>query len=191
MRHAKLFAGLLLGTATLTPAFAWAVPNCGNPPLKTAEVVYTIQTPEQIAPARVETFQPVQQPVQVQPVRTQPVQIAPVIAAPAAVAPAAPIVTPPPVARAETFQTAQVAAPAVSGPAAAYASVLQRRISRGAGGLNLFDYGGAKAAGEGAIIKTYTDHLASQNPDSLSQNDQIAYWANLYNALTVNLILDN
>jgi len=41
------------------------------------------------------------------------------------------------------------------------------------------------------VIKAYTDYLASQNPDSLSEADQIAYWANLYNALTVNLILEN
>ena len=185
MRHTKLIAGLLLGAATLTPAFAFAGTDCGNEPLKTAEAVYTIQTPEQVIPARAETFEPVQvQPVQVQPVQVQPVQTAPAIAAPAAAAPQ-------PAARFETIQTAEVASPALSTPAAAYAAVLERRISRGAGGLNLFDYGGAKAAGEGAIIKAYTDHLASQNPDTLSENDQIAYWANLYNALTVNLILDN
>jgi len=77
MRKSKLFTGFLLGAATLTPAFAWAAPDCGNPPVKTAEVVYTIQTPEQVVPARVETVAP----IQVQPV--QPVQVAPVIAAPA------------------------------------------------------------------------------------------------------------
>lgn len=181
MRHTTLFAGLLLGAATLTPAFAWAGPDCGNPPVKTAEVVYTIQTPEQVVPARVETIAPVQ---------VQPVQSAPVITAPAIVEPA-PVVTAPPAARVETVQTAEVAAPAVSTPASAYAAILERRISRGEGGLNLFDYAGAKAAGEGTVIKAYTDHLASQNPDAMSENDQIAYWANLYNALTVNLILDN
>ena len=130
MRHTTLFAGLLLGAATLTPAFAWAGPDCGNPPVKTAEVVYTIQTPEQVVPARVETIAPVQ---------VQPVQSAPVITAPAIVEPA-PVVTAPPAARVETVQTAEVAAPAVSTPASAYAAVLERRISRGEGGLNLFDY---------------------------------------------------
>jgi len=84
-----------------------------------------------------------------------------------------------------------VAAPAANTPASAYAAILERRISRGEGGLNLFDYAGSKAAGEGVAIKAYTDHLASLNPDTMSQNDQIAYWANLYNALTVKLILDN
>jgi len=178
MRHATLFAGLLLGTATLTPAFAWASPDCGNPPVKTAEVVYTIQTPEQFVPTRVEASAP-----------TRVQESAPAITAPSFAAPVA--ATPQPTARFEPVQTAEVAAPAANSTAAAYSAVLERRISRGEGGLNLFDYGGAKAAGEGKVIKAYTDHLASQNPDNLSENDQIAYWANLYNALTVNLILDN
>jgi len=52
MRKSKLFTGFLLGAATLTPAFAWAAPDCGNPPVKTAEVVYTIQTPEQVVRRR-------------------------------------------------------------------------------------------------------------------------------------------
>jgi len=179
MRHSTLFAGVLLGAATLTPAFAWAEPDCGNPPVKTAEVVYTIQTPEQLAPTTVERFEPAQ---------VQPVQSAPVIAAPIE---AAPVITAPPAATYETVQTAEVVTPVTNTPASAYSAVLERRISRGEGGLNLFDYAGAKAAGEGATIKAYTDHLASQNPENLSENDQIAYWANLYNALTVNLILDN
>jgi len=177
MRHSTFFAGLLLGAATLTPASVWANTDCGNPPVKTAEVVYTIQTPEQIAPTRVETDAPIQ---------AQPVQIAPVITTPAAT-----VVTTPPAARVETVQTAEAAAPTANTPTSAFEAILERRISRGEGGLNLFDYAGAKAAGEGVAIKAYTDYLASQNPDSLSQNDQIAYWANLYNALTVNLILDN
>jgi len=188
MRHTKLFAGLLLGAATLTPAFAWAGPDCGNPPVKTAEAVYTIQTPDQFAPTRVEPT-PVQ-PVQVQPVRSATVTTTPAIAAPIVAVPT-PVVTAPPAAVFEPVQTAEVAAPAQNTPASAYLAVLERRISRGDGGLNLFDYGAAKAAGEGATIKAYTDHLASQNPDTMSENDQIAYWANLYNALTVNLILDN
>ena len=97
----------------------------------------------------------------------------------------------PVVIEAAPVKTAQVSAPQVNRAVANYEAILQRRISRGAGGLNLFDYAGAKAAGEGRAIKAYTDYLAAQNPDSFSQADQIAYWANLYNALTVNLILDN
>ena len=74
---------------------------------------------------------------------------------------------------------------------AAYANILQTRISRGAGGLNKFDYAGAHQAGDLRQITAYTDYLQSQNPDSMAQNDQIAYWANLYNALTLKVILEN
>lgn len=74
---------------------------------------------------------------------------------------------------------------------AAYADLLQRRISRGAGGLNLFDYAGADRAGELTQITAYTDYLQTLNPDAMPQNDQIAYWANLYNALTLKVVLEN
>jgi hypothetical protein len=91
----------------------------------------------------------------------------------------------------EIIQTAEVAAPAANSAVANYSALLERRISRGADALNLFDYAGAHAAGELAVVTAYTDHLASQNPDAMSEPDQIAYWANLYNALTVKLILEN
>ena len=197
MRHTKLFAALLASAAVSAPVFAWAVPDCGNQPAKTAEAVYTIQTPQQalaptvevVAPVNVETFRPAP--------TTAP---NPVVTYEAAPSPAVtyeaapnPVVTyeAAPQAVAQPVKTAQVAAPQVHSPAANYEAILQRRISRGSGGLNLFDYAGAKAAGEGRAIKAYTDYLAAQNPDTFSQNDQIAYWANLYNALTVSLILDN
>jgi len=45
MRHSTFFAGLLLGAATLTPASVWANTDCGNPPVKTAEVVYLSSQP--------------------------------------------------------------------------------------------------------------------------------------------------
>jgi len=75
--------------------------------------------------------------------------------------------------------------------AAAYANILQTRITRGAGGLNKFDYAGAHRAGDLRQITAYTDYLQSQNPDAMGQNDQIAYWANLYNALTLKVVLEN
>lgn len=74
---------------------------------------------------------------------------------------------------------------------AAYADLLQRRISRGAGGLNLFDYAAADSAGELTQITAYTDYLQTLNPDAMAQNDQISYWANLYNALTLKVVLEN
>ena len=198
MRYATLNTSLLAMAAVSVPALAWAAPDCGNPPLKTAEVVYKIPTPEQalapqaeiiapqVAPQVAPRIETVTRPIEtVAPVQFENRSPQPVFTNdPVVVTQPAPQIIDAPV------KTAQVAIPA-NRFAANYEAVLKRRISQGAGGLNVFDYAGAKAAGEGRTIKAYTDHLASQNPDLLPQNDQIAYWANLYNALTVNLILDN
>lgn len=182
MRHSTLFAALLTSAALSIPTFALAETDCGNPPVKTAEAVYMIQTPEQAFAPVIETFETVE-PVQIdlQPAAQtfEPVAAEPVLFEPA------------PQAAPQVVQTAEVAAPQVNAAVANYTAVLQRRITRGEAGLNLFDYAAADAAGEYKIIKTYTDYLASQNPDTFAEADQIAYWANLYNALTVNLILEN
>lgn len=162
MRYTKFIASLLVGAIILVPALSWAETDCGNLPLKTAEVVYTIPTPEQATPAA-------------EIIETIPEQKQAVVHATAA--PASELVV-------------ETGTPALT-ETSAYEALLQRRISRGPGGLNLFDYAGAKSAGEYQVIKAYTDYLASQNPDALAENDQIAYWANLYNALTVKLILEN
>ena len=182
MRNKTLITAFLTSAALSLPVLSWAGPDCGNPPVKTAEAVFVIPTPQQALAPRVQTFEPVQapaaqtfEPVQVPAVETsQPVffETAPQVIA-------------------QPVQVAELNAPQVSSATANYSALLQRRITRGAAGLNLFDYAGAKAAGEYAVIKAYTDELASQNPDTLPEADQIAYWANLYNALTVNLILEN
>lgn len=183
MRYTTQLAALLATAAVSLPALAWAGSDCGNSPTKTAEVVYSIATPQQVFAQQAAVAAPTIAPVRVQPVAAQPAQqFAPQ---------AATQLAPQAYAAPEPVKTAEVAAPQVNGVTATYSAILERRITRGAGGLNLFDYAGAKAAGEGRAIKAYTDYLASQNPDTFSEADQIAYWANLYNALTVNLILDN
>ncbi len=167
---------LLTLTALATPTFAFAATDCGNPPVKTAEAVYTIQTPEQfIQPAVAEPAAIVIAPEWKESPRIE------------AITPDANLVAQAATPVAPTFEpSAQLTA-----PVQAYSNLLQRRISRGEGGLNLFDYAGADAAGELSTITAYTDHLASQNPDAMIEADQIAYWANLYNALTVKVILEN
>ena len=164
MRKELFLAPFTLGVALSVPGLAWAEADCGNAPVKTAEAVYTIQTPEKALAPKVDRIEAAQIAVQPQFVESVEPQI---------------------------IKTAEAAAPATNDAVANYIAVLERRISRGQDSLNLFDYAGAKAAGEMKVIKAYTDYLASQNPDSLSEADQIAYWANLYNALTVNLILEN
>jgi len=76
-------------------------------------------------------------------------------------------------------------------PAAAYEALLGKRISKGAGDLNLFDYEGTKASGDDQIIRDYVAYLSAQNPDTLSDAEATVYWANLYNAETLRLIIDN
>jgi len=171
MRNKTFVTAFLTSAALSIPALAFAGPDCGNAPVKTAEAVFVIPTPQQALATREETFEPAQ---------TQPVETAQHILIDAA-----------PQTIAQPVQVAELNAPHVSRATANYSALLQRRITRGEAGLNLFDYAGAHAAGEARIIKAYTDELASQNPDLLPEADQIAYWANLYNALTVNLILEN
>ena len=78
-----------------------------------------------------------------------------------------------------------------AGPAAAYEALLGRRITKGAGDLNLFDYAGTKSSGDDRIVREYIAYLSAQNPDTMSPAEATAYWANLYNAETVRLIIDN
>jgi len=152
MRKELFLASFTFGAAFSVPGLAWAAADCGNPPVKTAEAVYTIQTPEKMNAPKVNINGPAQIAVQPQTLESAELQI---------------------------IKTAEAAAPAANAVVANYTALLERRITRGQDSLNLFDYAGAKAAGEMKVIKAYTDYLASQNPDSLSEADQIAYWANL------------
>jgi hypothetical protein len=164
MRRTTLFLALLASAAA--PALAYAETDCGNPPVKTADVVYSIQTPEQVAA-------PVA--VAIQQDATEIVAAAPSV-----------------------VQLAQAATPEVrpkmmkqAAPIAAYSKLLKNRISRGDRSLNLFDYAGTHADGELKTVTAYTDYLATQNPDAMSVPDQLAYWANMYNALTLKVVLEN
>lgn len=172
---------LLALSAALMPGLALASPDCGNEAVKTAEAVYTIKTPQQaieaaaVRPAPTQIVAPVREAVQS--------EAAPILR----IAPVEPVV----VKQAEVKDKMVDTGSTLAAPVAAYADLLKRRISRGEGGLNLFDYGAAFEAGELAAVTAYTDHLSAKNPDSMSENDQIAYWANLYNALTLKVILEN
>ncbi|UAB69831.1 DUF547 domain-containing protein [Vibrio sp. SCSIO 43132] len=55
---------------------------------------------------------------------------------------------------------------------------------------NLFDYAGVTTSDK-AALKSYIQNLASQDPRSYSLKEQYAYWVNMYNAITVDLILDD
>ena len=57
-------------------------------------------------------------------------------------------------------------------------------------GLALFDYGGVSPEDK-AVLDGYVAGLSAAPVLSFSRDEQFAYWVNLYNALTVQLVLDN
>ena len=65
-----------------------------------------------------------------------------------------------------------------------YAELLARHTRDG-----LVDYASFKT--EHPQLKAYLAHLAGINPDGLNRNDAFAYYINLYNAATIDLVLDN
>ncbi len=62
-------------------------------------------------------------------------------------------------------------------------------VSRGADGVNRVNYAAAKAAQ--GTLKSYIAALAATDPTTLTRDAAMAYWINLYNAKTVDVILDN
>ena len=56
--------------------------------------------------------------------------------------------------------------------------------------ISLFDYE-AVSIEDRIALKIYIDGLAEQDPRGYARIEQKAYWINMYNALTVDLILDN
>ncbi len=56
-------------------------------------------------------------------------------------------------------------------------------------GVNRFAYGKVSKADK-ALLKNYLSELTAQDPRDLNKNEQMAYWINLYNALTIDVVLD-
>ena len=65
----------------------------------------------------------------------------------------------------------------------------RRYVSRGSNGVALVNYA-AVGAEDKAALETYLRSLAATPVSSLNQREQFAYWLNLYNALTVKVVLD-
>ena len=57
------------------------------------------------------------------------------------------------------------------------------------GGLNRVRYAAFKAGGHGEL-KAYISALETVRPQALDRPEQFAYWANLYNAKTIDVVLD-
>lgn len=66
---------------------------------------------------------------------------------------------------------------------------LQRRVQPGPGGINRISYRAVSAAGRGGL-KAYIGRLSDLRIGRYSRGEQFAFWVNLYNAVTVDLVLD-
>jgi hypothetical protein len=84
------------------------------------------------------------------------------------------------------------AAPTAQADDAAYDALLARYVSSSADGVNRVDYAHwVGNSADRAALNTYVDDLAAQRPSTYSRDRAFAYWANLYNAVTLQVILEN
>lgn len=72
----------------------------------------------------------------------------------------------------------------------AWGQFLERHVRPGTDGVNRVDYG-AVAPADRALLQGYLADMAAVPVSSLNQDEQCAYWINLYNALTVHVVLDH
>ncbi len=60
------------------------------------------------------------------------------------------------------------------------------------GNVNLFDYGALAASPDDmSKLAAYIDAMAARAPSTMERDEAIAYWGNLYNALTVQVVAQN
>ncbi|MDP7549488.1 MAG: DUF547 domain-containing protein [Alphaproteobacteria bacterium] len=72
----------------------------------------------------------------------------------------------------------------------AWDDLLHRYLIPSSGGINLFRYGAVSAADRGELDR-FVARLAALPISTYNRAQQRAYWINLYNALTVKVVLDN
>lgn len=72
----------------------------------------------------------------------------------------------------------------------AWDQLLKKYVRKNPQGINLFAYGKV-TAGNKKALKDYLASLARVNITGWSREVQLAYWINLYNALTIQVILDH
>lgn len=69
----------------------------------------------------------------------------------------------------------------------AWDRLLKAHLRAGEDGLNRFDYAGLKKSGLGTL-RNYLRALQAVDPSKLSRGEQFAFWANLYNAKTIEIV---
>lgn len=74
---------------------------------------------------------------------------------------------------------------------APFDALLKRYVQSRPDGVNRVDYAKWKAAASDTkSLKDYVASLAAVRPSTLPRNEAFAYWANLYNAVTLDVVLD-
>jgi hypothetical protein len=69
--------------------------------------------------------------------------------------------------------------------------ILAKYLTEHPDGVNRFDYAGLRdAPADRAGLEDYIDALEASAPSQMQPDQAFAYWANLYNAVTVRLIVD-
>lgn len=89
---------------------------------------------------------------------------------------------------AETFAAHQ-AGSATTVDHSAWDGLLKTYVVQGSDGLNRVDYRRFKAEGH-AQLKAYVQTLSQTEVATLDRPEQFAFWANLYNAKTIDVVLD-
>lgn len=80
---------------------------------------------------------------------------------------------------------------ATAAPDAAYDTLLARYVRPRADGLTLVDYARWHASTpDRAALDAYIAALAARTPASMARGEAMAFWGNLYNAITLKVILD-
>lgn len=88
-------------------------------------------------------------------------------------------------------QAVLAAADADAVPATRFDALLKRYVRPGADGVNRVNY--ARWTATAADVKALSDYIdahAGLRPSRLRRNAAFAYWANLYNAITLKVVLD-
>ena len=71
-------------------------------------------------------------------------------------------------------------------------NVLVNHTKQDASGLVRFDYAGLSAAPDDmAALSSYIEEMTAKAPSTFARAEAMAYWANLYNALTVQVVAEN
>jgi hypothetical protein len=87
--------------------------------------------------------------------------------------------------------SALVAAPAKGEKDRVFDELLARYLMQGSDGINRVDYARWQAStADRAKLDGYLVALAARRPSAMARNEAFAYWANLYNAATLKVVID-